>query len=202
MSSLQCASTLVLARPGEAEHEAGTWSAEGGSLTGLGRRQAAGLADRLASRRIAHVWTSTSARAVGTAEIAAARLGVSVTTHPALVEPGTGELERRPRDTDARAATYAAWLAGDLDQRLAGGESGAEVVSRVRGALDEIADAHRGETVLVVSNSGALRLSVPLLAQLDVTPSRLAHCSTIEVVIDDDDRVCRLWDTPGDTTGT
>jgi probable phosphoglycerate mutase len=194
MSSLQCPTTLVLARHAEAEYEAGTWQLEGGSLTALGRRQSAGLAERLTGRRLAHVWTSTLARAVQTGEIAAAVLGVAVTTRRGLCEFEPGDLVGAPLDTDPFAETYAAWLAGDLDRRIPGGESGAEVVARVRGVLDEVADAHRGETVLVISHGGALRLAVPLLARLEAGPFRIANCSVIEVEADDDGRVCRAWD--------
>ena len=56
-SPLQCATTFVVARHGEAEYEAPTWAEEGGSLTTRGRRQAAELAETLTSSRVAHVWT-------------------------------------------------------------------------------------------------------------------------------------------------
>ena len=49
---------------------------------------------------------------------------------------------------------------GDLDERVRGGESGREVVDRVHEVLQEIADVHRGEAVLVVSHGGAICLGV------------------------------------------
>lgn len=194
MSSLQCATTIVLARHGEAEYESDTWEIEGGSLTPTGRAQAVELADRLAGRRVAHVWTSTLARAVQTAEIAAARLGVGVTTRNALMEFDLGDLAGTPRDVDPCAEPYGAWLAGDLDLRIPGGESGSDVVARLREVLGEVVDAHRGETVLVVSHGGALRLAVPLMARLEAGPHRIHNCHTIEVEADDDGWVCRVWD--------
>ena len=60
MTALQCATTLILARHGEAEYEIKEWADEGGSLTPLGRHQAAALGESLVGRRVAHVWTSTS----------------------------------------------------------------------------------------------------------------------------------------------
>lgn len=84
MSDLFCPATLILARHGEAEYEADTSSSEGGSLTRLGRQQAAGLAERLRSRRISHIYSSTLACAVQTAEIAAATLDLDVTTRIGL----------------------------------------------------------------------------------------------------------------------
>jgi probable phosphoglycerate mutase len=193
MSDLQCPTTLILARHGEAEYESPDWREEGGSLTALGRRQAAALGESLAGRRVAHVWTSTLARAVQSAEIAAAPLGVCVTTRSALSEFGCGELAGAPRDTDPTAAIYAAWLAGELDTRMPGAECGQDIVTRMREVLCEIADAHRGETVLVISHGGALRLAVPTLARMDAEPVELDNCAAIEVEIDADDWVCRSW---------
>lgn len=193
MSTLQCPATLLLARHAQAAYESPAWADEGGSLTGTGREQAADLADRLAGRRVAHVWTSTLARAVQTAEIVAGRLGVGVTTRVALREFACADLAGAPWDTDPFAPTYAAWLAGDLDVRVPGGESGREVVTRVGEVLGEIADAHPGETVLVVSHGGALRLSVPTLARMEVPPGPIANCAVLEVEADADDLVCRSW---------
>ena len=48
-------------------------------------------------------------------------------------------------------------MAGDVDARYPGSESAAEVVARVRPVLDAIADAHRGEAVLVVAHGGVDR---------------------------------------------
>ena len=194
MSTLQCPTTLVLARHAEAEYEAPVWADEGGSLTTLGRRQATTLADRLVDRRVAHVWTSTLARAVQTGEIAAARLGVGVTTRIGLREFAIGELAGAPLDTDPFEPTYAAWLAGDLDARIPGGEDGHAIVARMRAVIAEIADAHPGETVLVVSHGGTLRLAVPLLCRMAAAPAWLANTATIEVDADADGWVCRAWE--------
>jgi len=195
MSALQCATTLVLARHGEAEYERSEWDDEGGSLTTLGRRQSVELADALASARVAHVWTSTLARAVQTAEIVAARLGVGVTTRLGLGEFGAGDLDET-RDADQWQAIWERWLAGDLDARIPGGESGREVADRFTAVLREIADAHPGETVLVVSHGGTAAIGVPALARMDAGPGPLANCETVEVRADADAWVCTRWCAP------
>ena len=146
--------TILVARHGDAAYETKHWADEGGSLTETGRAQARGLAERLRDRRVAHVWTSTYARAVQTAEIAASHLGVSVTTREGLREFGVGRF-RGSRAEDPFAEVYGAWLAGDLDRRLPGGETGAELRLRIHHALHEIALSHPGETVLAVSHGGA-----------------------------------------------
>jgi len=193
MSALQCATTMVIARHGEAEYEAPTWAEEGGSLTALGRRQAADLAEELAGRRVAHVWTSTLARAVQTGEIVAARLGVGVTTRIGLREFDVGDHRGVPLEEDPFAATYTRWLAGHLDDRVPGAETGREIAERFGEVLREVADAHPGETVLVVSHGGAIGLGVPAAARMTVEQKRLGNCDTVEVLADADAWVCTRW---------
>jgi broad specificity phosphatase PhoE len=192
MTSLQCATTLVVARHGEAEYESSEWNGEGGSLTQLGRKQAADLAASLAGRRVAHVWTSTLARAVQTAEIVAARLGIGVTTRVGLCEFGPGSLGG-PRDLDPFVETYLRWMDGELDVRLPGGDTGREIADRFGDVLREIADAHPGETVLVVSHGGAIGLGVPAIARMDAARGPLGNCDTVEVLADADAWVCTRY---------
>jgi len=193
VTALQCATTLVVARHGEAEYELSEYADEGGSLTSLGRQQASALAEELAGRRVAHVWTSTLARAVQTAEIVAARLGVGVTTRLGLREFGVGNHAGTPLDLDPFLQTYLRWLDGELDERVAGGESGREIANRVGAVLREVADAHPGETVLVVSHGGAIGLGVPHLCRMDAEQTPLANTATVEVLADADEWVCTRW---------
>jgi broad specificity phosphatase PhoE len=186
------ATTLLLARHGQAEYEANEW-AEGGSLTPLGRRQSQALAHALSGERVTHVYTSTLARAVQTAEIAAARLGVGVTTRTGLREFDAGYLAERPHDLDPVLATYERWIGGDLDARVPGGESAAEMVSRLREVMEEITDAHPGETVLVLSHGGTLRVGVPALCRMVAEPAELENTATVEVLADADGWVCTRW---------
>ena len=174
MTALQCASTLVIARAGEAEYESTGWGDRRGSLTPRGRRQAAELAEALAGRRVAQVWTSTRARAVQTAEIVAAALGVGVTTREGLRVAG-----RRPGSAP--------------DTPLTGARTDREAADRFGAVLGEVADAHPGETVLVVSHGEAIGLGVPALARLATTQVRLGPCQTVEVLADADGWVCTRW---------
>jgi 2,3-bisphosphoglycerate-dependent phosphoglycerate mutase len=77
-SSGSAATTILVARHAEAEYETHHWVDAGGSLTVDGRGQAAALGTGLADREVAHVWTSTYARAVQTAEIAERHRGETV----------------------------------------------------------------------------------------------------------------------------
>ncbi len=186
--------TILVARHAEAEYETHHWADEGGSLTQVGRDQAHALGGRLADRGITHVWTSTYARAVQTAEIAATRLGVTVTTREGLREFSVGAMAGSRAD-DPFAETYAAWLAGDLDRRLPGGETGAELRHRMHHVLFEIAERHRGETVLAVSHGGLMRLTLPLVLTREPAdpPARLGNCAVVELTADDHHWTCVRW---------
>ena len=185
----------MVARHAKAAFVENWFSDEGGSLTPAGREQAQALADSLQGRRVASVFSSDASRAVQTAEIVAARLRVSVTACTALREVAIGSLLGEPFDLARLATVTDRWHAGALDARFEGGESGAEVVQRHRDLFEEIADLHRGETVLVVGHQTALGIVVPVLAR-DLTPTRardhqLANAETLELENDADGWVLR-----------
>jgi probable phosphoglycerate mutase len=197
VSSLMCPATLVVARHCDAEYVDTVFSDEGGTLSPAGRAQARELAEELLDRRIAHVWSSDVARAVQTAEIVAARIGVGVTTRSALREIDVGDLHGEPFSVPAICAVTDHWFNGDLDAAFPGGESGVDVVARYAAALAEIADVHRGETVLVVTHQTASCIALPSLAR-NVTPSfadrhRLGTGEFAELVIDSDDWALTHW---------
>ena len=197
MSPLHCAATLLLARHAEAVYE-DEWVADrGGSLTLLGRRQARELGESLAGRRVAWVYASPMARAVQTAEIAAAVLGLHVTVREGLREFSVGDHAGQPFREGMFAASYDAWLAGDARAQVPGGESGAEVLARMTAELGGIADAHQGETVLVVSHGDVLGFAVPRLAlnlpagYAQTQP--LGYAAVVEAATDSDGMVVRGW---------
>lgn len=156
MSDVHCPARIILARHGEAEYESDLVGTSGGSLTARGRSQAVELGDRLVSERVAAVFCSELARAVQTAELAAARLGLPVTVRERLDEFDGGDARGGPYDAAVFEPPLEAWLGGDLTVGFPGGESGADVVARVLAVLDAVADTFRGETVLVVSHGGVI----------------------------------------------
>jgi len=199
-----CPATLVVARHGEAEYVEDCFSDEGGTLTRDGRTQAARLAEQLRGRRVAHVWCSDVARAVQTAEIVAHHLGVGVTTRKSLREVDVGDLEGEPFSVEAVSAVTDRWAAGDLDAAFAGGESGSDVLARYAAALAEIADVHRGETVLVVGHEKACCFALPRLAHRtgpEVTDQQaLGNGEFAELVVDGDDWALTRWGSSGAST--
>ncbi|HEY8618790.1 MAG TPA: histidine phosphatase family protein [Dermatophilaceae bacterium] len=202
MSDLQCPATLLIARHGDAEYTvAGALSDDGGRLTDLGRRQVKELVDTLGSRRIAAVYSSRMVRAVESADLAAAGLGVRRVVTEGLQEPSVGELAGVSFQDPRAHQVFDAWLQGNLDAGYPGGEDGHTVMKRFKEALEDIADTHRGETVLVFTHSGVMSLVVPRLSvnvRNDLAAQRLPpNCALAEVEVDADGWRILSW--PGTT---
>ena len=197
MTDLQCAARVFVARHGEAVYESELLSDAGGWLSPLGRDQARMLVESVSGERIARVWTSDMARAVQTGEIVAGVLGVDVIVRKGLREFGVGDAAGTTGDPDPFAATFTAWLAGDLTARIPGAESGEEVVQRYAAVLEEIADEHRGESVLVISHGGVMSMALSALARnLSLSHSRdlpMPNCGVVALEGDDDGWVARSW---------
>jgi broad specificity phosphatase PhoE len=198
VSDLFCPATIILARHGEAAYdEPGLTSDDGGWLTDLGRKQAAALAQDLADRRVAAIWCSDMSRAVQTAEIVAASLGVPVRVRGGLREVCWGGFAGQPDPDRQFDILYVQWMDGDLAASAPGAESGSDVVRRMSAELESAADQYRGETVLMVSHGGAISLTVPMLAQnvpADYARERLPdNCKTCEVTVDGDGWVLHTW---------
>jgi 2,3-bisphosphoglycerate-dependent phosphoglycerate mutase len=208
VSSLMCPATLIVTRHADAEYVETVFSDEGGTLSTEGRAQAAAMAEEFRGRRIAHVWCSDVARAVQTAEIVAGLLGVGVTTRKTLREIDVGDLHGRPFSVPEICAVTDHWFRGDLDARFPGGESGSDVVGRYAATFAEIADVHRGETVVVVAHQTAACIALPSVAR-NISASfadrhRLDHGESAELVIDEDDWALTRWggsEAPPDVAG-
>jgi 2,3-bisphosphoglycerate-dependent phosphoglycerate mutase len=156
VGDVHCPARIIVARHGQAEYETPEMNAAGGSLTALGRAQARELGERLRSEKVAVVICSELSRAVQTAEIAAAVLGVSVRVRERLQEFPAGDHLGLPCDARFYDAMLGSWLTGDLSLGVPGGEIGRETAERVLDVLDDVADEFRGETVLVVSHGGVI----------------------------------------------
>ena len=195
MADLQCAATLYVARHAEAEYESALLSDCGGSLTPRGREQARALGVSLRDARIAVVHTSPMARAVQTAEIAAAVLGVGVQVREGLREFSVGEHHGKEYDAALFDPTFTRWLAGDLAATVPGGESGAEVVGRMREEIDG-RPVPRGERAGGQPRRCHVRGAPAAVAE----PARglpggrpLGNCDVVEAAVDADGLVVRAW---------
>lgn len=192
MSDLQCPARVLLARHAESVIESDVESAlesarsgEGAVLTPRGVAQAGELAERLRAERIACVYTSPMLGAQQTGRIVASALGVPLRLLPGVEEPGveeTGGEETGGEETGAEE-TGAEKCAVDS-------HDGRAVVARVAAALGGVADAHRGESVLVVSHGGVMSLALPWLVDnpgaLRHRPPPLDHCAVVALEHDAD----------------
>ncbi len=127
-------------------------------LTPDGIRQAHALAESLRNQPIAALYSSDLGRAMATAAILGAALGLTVQADVRLRETCLGVLqglsinefkERFPQ-------LYRAYRRGDPDYVLPGGESLRQFHARTMAVLNEIVGRHAGQTVLVVGHGGTL----------------------------------------------
>jgi probable phosphoglycerate mutase len=149
------ATTTLLLRHGQTEMSIqGRFAGRGDiPLTGVGVRQAAAVADRLARHGVDLVVTSPLSRARSTAQTVADATEARLVVDDDLAETDFGAWEGL-----TFAAVMARWPGqlsawqGDPDVAPPGGESFAAVASRVNGALDRLLANHGGQTIVVVSH--------------------------------------------------
>jgi len=123
------------------------------TLTDVGVQQAAAAAKRLASAGLDVIVTSPLLRAVQTAQEVTAVTGAAVVTDDGFRETDFGAWEGLTF-TEVRErwpAELAAWLA-DPEAAPPGGESFADVSTRVTAALHRVLADREGQRVLVVSH--------------------------------------------------
>lgn len=198
MSDLQCAVRVLCVRHAAAEGSP-RLAGDDRPLSEEGHAQAGRLGQRLVRQRVAHVYTSPLLRGLETAKRVADALRTQVTVDDRLIEFTAGALDTSadPHDTDQVTAIFQAWLVGDLARRAGDGETGHQVVARLSGVLEEVADLHRGETVLLVTHGGLLALGLTALsANLKpawVSQHRLDNADLVEMAYDADGWVCTSW---------
>lgn len=155
---------VFLVRHGEVEGNYGpnrTFAGWGDKpLTEKGVRQAQAVAERLSREKLAAVYSSDLVRASDTAQAIASRQGLQVQPNRALREVNYGQWEGL-----GDAELLSKW--GDLWQRRTadplnvappGGESYADLWTRLQPAWDAILERREGENVAVVGHNGSLRI--------------------------------------------
>jgi broad specificity phosphatase PhoE len=149
---------ILLARHGETDwNHIGRWQGHADPpLNELGRRQAVELAERLSQDGISAIYSSDLWRASETARVVGERLGLPVVEDAALREIDVGSWSGLTRDEVAERFPdgFARWQEGEIGHD---GETREELTERVVGAVEGVANAHPGETVLVVTHGGAIR---------------------------------------------
>jgi probable phosphoglycerate mutase len=151
-------------------------------LNGVGRRQAATLAERLADLRIDAVVSSPLERAMETAAPLAAAHRRDVHTLPELTEFDVGEWTGVTFDALAPDPLWQRFNAERGSTRAPGGESMVDVQKRVVEALSLLEQQHQSATVAVVSHGDVIRaallhalgMPIDLFDRIEIMPARVS----------------------------
>jgi probable phosphoglycerate mutase len=163
-------SRLLVVRHGQSEgNVARVWtsSRDGFPLTPLGREQARAVAATFVDDGVVAVYGSPLPRALQTAEEIGAVLGAPVSVLEGVEELHVGDHEGGHDDEVGPVASEVFgrwWRDGDLTSGFPGGETGEQIVARMRDSLDQVADRHVGATAVVVSHGGAMAVGITALA--------------------------------------
>ncbi|MFN8511611.1 MAG: histidine phosphatase family protein [Thermomicrobiales bacterium] len=165
-------------------------------LTERGRRQAGELASFLADRPdLRVVYTSPLNRAVETATIIGAAIGLRPIALPGLAEIDVGKAAGFTFDewSERDPESVRRWREEGIDYVWPGGESGRQLAARTAAEIDRIISAHRLDrgAVVVVSHGGALAWIIAHLLRepRDRWPThQLLNCSLTEITIEADEQ--------------
>lgn len=171
-------------------------------LTERGREQAAALARTLRDAPVARVYTSPLMRAVQTAEIVSAGLGIACEAADALREYDCGVLEGRsdPASWGQYEAVSDAWLReGRPEARLDGGESFLDMRARFLPFIERLTRTHgpAGGGAVLIGHGGLYRCMLPLVLVNVDAAFGLAHpigpAGVVVTELGPDGLVCRSW---------
>lgn len=136
----------------------------GAPLTALGRDQADEFADYAQSLDCRTLVSSTALRAQQTATPIAGALGIPAQVAEGLHEVQAGDFEGRTDETAIQAYydLFAAWMRGEHDRKLPGGETGHEVLERYLPVVEDLRSSHfdapdASGTVVIVSHGAVIR---------------------------------------------
>jgi broad specificity phosphatase PhoE len=134
----------------------------GADLSDLGREQAAAVPVLLDGQRVDAVYASTLVRSQQTAEPLAADRGLRIEVRDGIREVAAGDLEMLGTSDAIRSylGTIGAWMAGDLDARMPGGEAGRTELDRfdavVQAEAAMVREAAGDEAGIVLVGHGAM----------------------------------------------
>ena len=159
------------------------------ALQPKGIEQAEATAKATAARyKLDAVYSSDLSRAIRTAEPFAKQFGLEVQTDPAFRELDVGEWTHQlASDIEKKYPELMVSYKNSLGEfRFPGGESFEDAASRSSSALERIAKAHDGKTVLIVSHGGTIRamicslLGYPIKELSRVSPVGNASVTVVE----------------------
>jgi probable phosphoglycerate mutase len=157
-------------------------------LTPRGLLQAERVAAHVAAQfpDVAAVYASHLQRARRTALAIAEATRLAVRVDAGLGEYHLGTWEGKTYRELFRQQRLLECIRDDPDFAPHGGESPRQVAERIRDSLRRIADAHRGERVVVVTHGGALSIGLGLILDGDYREWKrvMGNCAVTELVLD------------------
>ncbi|HYN87229.1 MAG TPA: histidine phosphatase family protein [Ardenticatenaceae bacterium] len=160
------------------------------SLTPRGVLQAQQTAEFFRDKAIAAIYASPLRRAVETAEIIAAPLGLDVVVTENFREIDVGSLEGQPVSTEnwtLYEQILADWLAGRSESAFPGGENYLTLWDRVRAGIEQIVAREAGRNVIVVAHGGIfIAILKDLCRDLDpdwIRGSVKHNCASTELLL-------------------
>jgi probable phosphoglycerate mutase len=143
-------------------------------LTTEGEAQARSLAQRLAAEKFDVLISSDLGRAAATAQAIADRCGKPIVLDARLRERhfGAGQGMTYEEVDRAYPGAFARIRNVDPDFVIPGGESRRQFHDRVCGAMDSLATAHAGRTIVVVTHGGVL---ATFFRHVHAIPLEIAH---------------------------
>ena len=137
-------------------------------LSELGMEQCEELYSRLAQYNPASLYTSEEPKAVQTAEILGARLGIPVSPTPQLHENDRTGLPFFKDKTEFNARLRAFFLRPS--ERVVGNESADEAHARFIGAVREVLASAQGQPTLIVAHGTVITLLISRANHLNPYP--------------------------------
>lgn len=133
-------------------------------LDEVGRAQSEELGRRLAREPVTAVYASHATRALQTAAAVAAAHGLDVVALDGVQEVFCGDLEGNTDHASRERFehVYQAWLRGEWDAHLPGGESALDLRARFLPVVEAVTGSASG-VVVVVSHGAAIRLAAGAL---------------------------------------
>jgi alpha-ribazole phosphatase len=170
---------LLLVRHGKTKlHKADRfWGKTDITLSNVGIRQANRLRDRLVKEKIAAVYTSKLSRALLTAQTIVSGQNVAIKSYAELNELNFGYVEGLTFREISRLHPELAEELVNWNPRpsFPGGESLADLNTRVQNFLKLLEKHKLRETVLIVAHAGPLRLIISNLLGIDIAFWRKIH---------------------------
>ncbi|HEY3832914.1 MAG TPA: MSMEG_4193 family putative phosphomutase [Acidimicrobiia bacterium] len=153
---------LVLVRHAVTAHTGGKLSGRmpGIDLTDQGRAQAAAVAERLATAPISTVYASPIERTMQTAQAIAARHELTVQPLDGVIEAEYGDWTDKTLGELAKTDEWKVVQRTPSRAKFPNGESLLEMQTRMVIALDEVAERHKHETIVVVSHADPIKAAV------------------------------------------